>query len=194
MVREDQILKLGQDWGADCVAFASVNDLDGNYQITCKLIEVESKKTLFVDSYYTENGKSDFLKLLPKIAKEMFAGNNFSAEVQGTKFSGFLQNGDKFTGFISSKDEASSTWEEAINLCKQKGEGWYLPSKEELQMIYYLRNSIIKAGGKNFKPNNYWSSSQRNNYDGYVVNFEDGEIDYFGKTYNNVCRCVKVSE
>ena len=45
-------------------------------------------------------------------------------------------------------------WDDAVKACKEKGEGWYLPNKDELNLLYNQKNVV---GG--FANHDYWSSS-----------------------------------
>jgi len=51
--------------------------------------------------------------------------------------------------------EGSKDWFEAVKACADLGDGWRLPTKEELQMLY---NNKDKIGG--FASVGYWSSTE----------------------------------
>ena len=68
---------------------------------------------------------------------------------------------------------------------------WYLPSKEELYEMY---NTIGWGGSVNiggFYNNWYWSSSERDNYDAWSVNFSNSSTDYSGKHVNHWVRVIR---
>lgn len=72
--------------------------------------------------------------------------------------------------------------QDALEACKSLGEGWRLPTKEELNFIYQNKKKI---GG--FKAERYWSSSEHSNSDyGWAHNFVKGNEFYNYKelTYN----------
>ena len=54
-------------------------------------------------------------------------------------------------------------WDDAVKTCKEKGEGWYLPNKYELNLLYNQKNVV---GGFN-EISGYWSSSETDIF-GYV--------------------------
>jgi hypothetical protein len=62
-------------------------------------------------------------------------------------------------------------WEEAKRACRALGNGWRLPTKAELNILYRNRRKI---GG--FSINAYWSSAVSNNY---------GWFQYFGNGFQN---------
>jgi len=62
-------------------------------------------------------------------------------------------------------------WDDAKKACENLGNGWRLPSIEELKAMY---EQLHKQGKGNFQNTWYWSSSQDNSGDAFFVNF------YFG--------------
>ena len=67
-------------------------------------------------------------------------------------------------------------WHEAKIACKKLGTGWRLPTKDELNMLY---ENMEEIGG--FASNNYWSSTEYDNYNAWLQNFYDGYQDINGK-------------
>jgi hypothetical protein len=65
---------------------------------------------------------------------------------------------------------------------------WYLPSIEELQ-IMYSRLHLQGLGG--FGGDWYWSSSQYNPSFAWAVNFGDGYVDVSSKDYTTQVRAVR---
>lgn len=59
------------------------------------------------------------------------------------------------------------TLEEAQQACREHGNGWRLPEKEELKVIF---EHLHKVGKGNFKNTWYWESSGRK------FNFADGRL------------------
>ncbi|MDR2907934.1 MAG: hypothetical protein LBU91_08105 [Bacteroidales bacterium] len=81
---------------------------------------------------------------------------------------------------------------EAVNGCKNKGNGWYLPSQDELSALYRNRNFI-----GNFFKYSYWSSSTRSKADRLSiwttygrVNFSDGKGDFLPFSSSNYDRDI----
>jgi len=65
---------------------------------------------------------------------------------------------------------------------------WYLPSKEELLLIY---NNLHTQGLGGFISNWYWSSSEHNANSAWSVNFNDGITYNFTKGITNYVRAVR---
>lgn len=98
----------------------------------------------------------------------------------------FIDPGKK--GLIASKkDLERMTWEDAKEACAALGNGWRLPTKNELQTMY----RIIGPGADdigNFKGDFYWSSSDYNfdSRQAWLVRFTDGNTTFhYGKAMPN---------
>jgi hypothetical protein len=196
LVDDEQLLKMGKAAGADYTCFASITSFGTNFQIACKLIEAESAELKYSKSMRTKKGMDDFGEVLEFIANEMFSGKKFtttSQQRQEINCPKCCKDGNEYADcYVSEKDETSTTWDEAIKVCENKGDGWYLPNKEELLKIYGSRMVITNESGKKFQAKDYWSSSQRNSYDKYSVNFNTGNLVYYSKTASNVFRCLRL--
>jgi hypothetical protein len=77
------------------------------------------------------------------------------------------------------------------------GAGWYLPSIDELGLLYYNRYSAqkgLRTGGNTLLSNTayYWSSTEYPPYSGaYHFNFGDGYALISGKTNSYSVRGVR---
>lgn len=87
------------------------------------------------------------------------------------------------TGTISSmKDVGPMIWSDAINIHEQLGEGWRLPTFEELKLMY----TTIGQGNANsgqFEDVLYWSATPYDTNQARLVRFSDGNTRYH---YNSV--------
>lgn len=100
----------------------------------------------------------------------------YGKKVEGTSFN------------VAINDEPGThTYNEAINVCANKGNGWRLPTKEELNILF--RNSyIIGSFSKAF----YWSSTTyRSNV--WIQTFFDGDTDATEKGNCFRVRCIRNS-
>jgi hypothetical protein len=82
--------------------------------------------------------------------------------------------------------EKPMSWYEAIEYTKSLGEGWRLPTVEELKEAY--DNNV-----EGFQSFVYWSSSTyaQPTIGAWGVSFSDGDVDYYYKTGNFYVRCVR---
>ena len=62
-------------------------------------------------------------------------------------------------------------WVSANNFCNNLGNGWRLPSMEELEAMY---EQLHLKGKGNFKRNSYWSSEDAISCGQWCVDFWDG--------------------
>jgi len=67
---------------------------------------------------------------------------------------------------VMSQDLGEMTMEEAVKACADLGDGWRLPTKEELKMLYENRDKI---GG--FADYGYWSSTESGSSDAWLRSF-----------------------
>ena len=78
------------------------------------------------------------------------------------------------------------SWFEAIEFCNNLGDGWRLPTNEELKMLYYNCDEIGE-----FKLSDYWSSSEFNINRAYYVGFRAGDFGRTEKDYKFKVRIVR---
>jgi phosphoribosylformylglycinamidine cyclo-ligase len=82
------------------------------------------------------------------------------------------------------------TWDQAMGYARELGEGWRLPTKEELQIIQASPRS------KEFATIGwFWSSSAYTHYSNseWSVDFYGGEVSGCAKSYSGVARCIRGS-
>ena len=87
---------------------------------------------------------------------------------------------------VNPKELGKMTWEEAKGACASLGEGWRLPTRVELLLMYENKDVV---GG--FANANYWSSTEDNNYNAWKQYFYDGLQNYFSKDNKSSVRAVK---
>lgn len=77
-------------------------------------------------------------------------------------------------------------WDDAGMACKVLGDGWRLPTKDELNLMYLYKDRI---GG--FANNNYWSSKDYQTTFAWFQFFYDGFQDVSVKSNLNFVRAVR---
>jgi nitrous oxide reductase accessory protein NosL len=79
-------------------------------------------------------------------------------------------------------------WNDAKKACEGLGNGWRLPTKDELNLMYKNRKKI---GG--FALSTYWSSTEvgYNNDGAWIQDFVDGLEDLAGKDHLYYVRSVR---
>lgn len=83
------------------------------------------------------------------------------------------------------------TWQQAIDYCKSKGDGWRLPTQNEL-MYYWSVEPSIPADSK-FTAGLYWSAAEHSPGSGYAwaVHFNDGTTGTSSLSTSYSVRCVR---
>lgn len=82
--------------------------------------------------------------------------------------------------------EQMMDWENAKEACNSLGEGWRLPSKDEIHILYENRDSI---GGFDNDNDYYWTSTQYS--DGIAWVFSDGATNFYAGSNPGYVRAVK---
>lgn len=84
-------------------------------------------------------------------------------EVKGHKGVVFAISPDGRRGKVISSEQWQCDWDEAKMRCEELGEGWRLPTIQELQMLYALREdkefgeALSVAGFSQMENGSYWS-------------------------------------
>ena len=84
------------------------------------------------------------------------------------------------------EDLGEFTWEDAKEACAKLGDGWRLPTREELHLMWLNRDTI---GG--FAAANYWSSSENYNSFAWTQGFYYGLQSYSYKSLTFYVRAVR---
>lgn len=94
---------------------------------------------------------------------------------------------------ITKYENNDTYWWKSI---KQKrdstGLKWFMPSKDELNLMYENRAVITGQGGDAFNTNTaYWSSSEYNEYHAYYLTFSTGHQNATNKRSTYLCRLLR---
>ena len=88
----------------------------------------------------------------------------------------FAQSTVKIGIEVMTEDLGKMTWEDAMKACADLGDGWRLPTKDELNMMYENKDKI---GG--FTNDFYWSSSELDINAAWGQSFSNGFSTNGGK-------------
>lgn len=105
----------------------------------------------------------------------------------------FAITADAQHGKAMSVSESSANWIDAGTWCVRLGQGWHLPSRDELRVIYSKcseLNAPLEANGFTRIRNQwYWSSESYDSDRAWSVNLIYGGTGYYNKTYD--CNSVR---
>ena len=82
--------------------------------------------------------------------------------------------------------QATLSWEDAKKACADLGDGWRLPTDEELNILY---ENKAKIGG--FASGYYWSSTEYDDGIAWGQDFYDGYQDDSNKDNDTYVRAVR---
>ena len=97
------------------------------------------------------------------------------------------------SGKIISLDETKDSWDDAKSWCRDKGDGWYLPSMDELLVVYSnksLVNKTLADKGEELKSPMYWTSTVYNEFCAWGVDMGNGLTSRNRKRYDFYVRAV----
>ena len=80
-------------------------------------------------------------------------------------------------------------WEDAKIFCADLGEGWRLPTKEELNILYESKVAIVASAN-----NYYWSSTESGDITAWLQRFSNGNDYYTNKSSKLYVRAVRALE
>lgn len=110
----------------------------------------------------------------------------------GTVFYAGRAGGEVY--FASNNIPGGLTWPEALEACQKKGDGWALPTLEQLHLLY-RHSDELDLYGLGVEPtsgNWYWSASSYDKDNAWRERFYDGHQLYTKKRYAARARCVRV--
>jgi hypothetical protein len=197
LIDDAQQVEWGKAAGAEYMCFTTIRKIGSNYNIACKISEAQTAKLISSFSIPTKHGIDDLIEVAQLVARRIASGRDITT-VAGPKHVKAIgcyydEYQQKYVDCdISIVDEGPMTYSEALEYCKNKGEGWRLPTKEEMLIIYSKRSKLLEQDGMvPFVPKDYWTSSKRNNYESYVINMGTGSETSYSKNIKNVFRSIR---
>lgn len=129
-----------------------------------KVVEVE-------DSIPTD--KIEMEQIVEKESlSELIVGDSYNGGMIFT-----IDSESKSGKIVHTEDAGPMTWKNAIKIHEQLGEGWYLPTLEELKLI----RKTVGQGADNtaeFSNGVYWSATPYDTHQARLLRFRDGNTSY----------------
>jgi len=132
----------------------------------------ENKTPIRTDLIDRENAKVDSVKLEAESFSKLIVGETYKG---GIIFS--VDASSKKIKVVHSKDAGPMPWSKAIKINEQLGNGWRLPTFEELVLMYKSVGQGATNTGQ-FANELYWSSTEFDTYQARLVRFSNGNSTY----------------
>lgn len=190
LINDEELIDFGNAHGADQVVFVNIDAFDEQYFITVRMFDVNTgvaDKT--IDPILTT--RSDVVKSAMEMARRMTAGGITGEVPEVSATDRYIPS---LNLYIDYKDRSAKTYDQAASACQSKGEGWRLPEIDELDRIFYDQKVSPSDYGNNFARNVFWSSTKRNNFSYWTINFSTGVRTYVSSTSTYPFRCVRDKE
>jgi len=165
-----------------------------------KLCNNANLKTIIVGDKFTS--RNDYLHFdMGGVEVYDNAGNSYGYPYKVGQYIPWFNGGVVFeianegtNGKMMSITEVSKNWGDAKTWCSNYGTGWYLPSLDELKVIYSNKsaiNSTLSANGcTTLGTGYYWSSTEDNVYYASILHLSNGSSGSNGKQYTSSVRAV----
>lgn len=188
----EKTVKLGTAAGAELISRGQIIKLGSKLYLSATVIDVKTAKVL--SSARTQfNSIDDVFGILTSFASDAVEGLSLKIGDIGPG-GGLVFYIEGTRAWECSEVLGSSNWEGAKSLCSEyRGGGysdWYLPSKDELDLVYINLRITGKISGNDW----FWSSSEDDyNIDIYAwgQRFSDGYQSGYGKKGTLSVRAVR---
>ena len=180
---------LGNAANAQLISRGQIIKLGSKLYLSSSIIDVKNAKVLS-SAREQFNSLEDVFGLLGNFAKNAVAG--LSLKIGDIGPGGgivFYVEGNK--SYEVSEMLGEATWSGAVELCNNyRGGGyddWYLPTKDELNLIWQNLRKAGKISGEDW----YWSSSQDYGNSAWCQRFSDGYQNLCNQYYIGCVRAVQ---
>lgn len=192
---EQQMVKLGKILNVSKIVIGDVNIVSGEYNIDVRVVNVETGTVVAKDGGTWYQGDT-YRELMAGIATRLanqIAINPQPAVAQQTLKIGDIYEVDGKVGIvwalsndgkhgrILSLEQTRGSWDDAVKWCSELGEGWRLPTVQELTMLYKLKDNQAFVDGLFFADAPaiieaaYWSGEQLNSPYARLVGMDRGD-------------------
>jgi Protein of unknown function (DUF1566) len=197
------ILNATTSWTFAKSGFVSVNasDVSSTKQVGAATVSFEDINPIAIGKtykggiiFYVDNTHAHGLIAAPKdqsIGIQWYNGSYVNAGATGTALGTGKANTTKIVSHQSVGNYAASICDALVI---GSYSDWYLPSKDELNLIYKNIGQGATAPLTNigsFSPSKYWSSSEIDNYTAWFQNFASGYQDYDETSYAFLVRAIR---
>jgi len=156
-----------------CIYPEQFYDCDGNYTPPYIGMQTEGGIVFYID----ETGEHGLVAAMEDLGQ--FEWGCYGTSISGADGQAIGTGYQNTLDIVAGCSETPIAASEALAYESEGYSDWYLPSFDELELMY---NTIGQAGPAGniggFENNWYWSSSEGNNYYAWYVNFDNGDTGY----------------
>jgi hypothetical protein len=126
----------------------------------------------------------------PKENNDLNSTSEYKKYKKGNEIEGgtiyWLDETEEHGLIVDNYDLGVMSWNEATNLSEKKGDGWFLPSVDQLAKLHENANYV-----PNLTNSYFWSSTNYDNYKSWAIDFSNGAREGYDKTELMNVRLVK---
>jgi hypothetical protein len=187
-VRDDELLDAARVNGIQFAAYITIRAVNDQYSISVRFNDLQTGKAVGAP-FTVRFPRSDPFSAADEVTSRLVRMRSVTA-VQKKSFitceCAIDEYGKRVKSDVSASNESPLTHAEAIEFCKNKGEGFRLPTRTELLNIFYTPELAP------FVTKDYWTADSRNSYEAYIINFGALRTDiYYSKNIRNTFRCIR---
>lgn len=211
---QSQMVRIGQILNVSKVVIGDVNIVMNQYNVDVRVVNVESGTIAAKDGATWAPGSSyrtmmsqlgsrlagqiainPTISTLPAVSQTQTWKVGDVYDVNGKQGVVYVVTPDGKHGKMVSINQAPSkmNWSSAKSWCSNLGNGWRLPTKDELLVIYRNKatlNAIFAAVGEVISADYYWSSTEAGSDSARYVSMYDGYTNFTNKNNNSYVRAV----
>lgn len=201
---QSQMVRVGEILNVSKVVIGDVNVVMGQYNIDVRVVNVESGTIAAKDGETWTPGDSYrtmMSGLASRLANQITINPNSQLvsyatsttykvgdiiEVNGKKGVVFVVSPDGKHGRVVSLDGSTRiTWYNAVEVGKYYCQGWRLPNRDELELLYKVledvNEAIFFADGEKIDDSFYWTSEEKTGGSAWLVCMYDGFACHLSK-------------
>ncbi len=208
-----QMVRIGEILNVSKVVIGDVNIVMNQYNVDVRVVNVESGTISAKDGATWSPGSSyrammsqlgtrlaSQIAITPTVStvqsvsqsKTWKVGDMY--DVNGKKGVVFVVSSDGQHGRIVSLEQTECNWSDAKTWCANLGDGWRLPSRQELRMLYNVMKAVNEvlffADKEQLKSWDYWTNEEYISDRAWYVFMSNGDTSYDDKGDGNYVRAV----
>jgi hypothetical protein len=188
--------------GSSIIVTYNINDCKGGCNVALRMKSKDGKiivaNNITGDVQSISDGNSKSIKWNP-LLEDIDLKGDFMAVLTISRSSKHYVGDRLFGGIVywvdeygkhglvaDSSDLGKMNWEKAMSLCDERGEGWRLPTKKELNKLFSAKFKVDFLTA-----DYYWSSTEDNVSYSWGIRLNDGVTSRYDKLFSFYVRAVR---